>query len=340
MLCVCQVLNQSKGGRPRTVDTEKSARTRVLRKDPPGYAVKIATLFTTIIEEVNAAHNLELYPLTLSDVLPHLEEGCALLKAVDVSHETRVLAQSAINMVDEAGRACKAGVLGVLATPNDQGSIPHRRVVELSGMSSTHVRDARKNVMAGNLGTFGNQTKVQGVSRTGTPAAEKEATRQWMSNENPARSGDQQEICWMVKDKEDFYFEDYRSLPGQLAIYELALDLDHSLHSIKIPANSWERNIKTYNGIFIIYIYIYNIYIYFFFICDFVSSCCSETHTTCFRRKAQWRPRKAYRPPTSSAATHVCFSGKGIGRKCIGGGSRRHDFAGRSASRHFGSDWR
>jgi hypothetical protein len=71
-----------------------------------------------------------------------------------------------------------------------------------------------------------------------------------MEDENPARSGDQQTICWMIKDKEDFYFEDYRSLSGQISIYTLAMKFDPSLCDIESPANSWERNVKKYTGIF------------------------------------------------------------------------------------------
>lgn len=244
-----QVLYQSKGGRPTTVNTEKSVRARVLRKDPPGYASKVASLLTTVIAEVNSLHKLELSPLTLIDVLSQLEEGRALLKAVEVSRESRVLAQSALDMVAGAGRACKAGVVGVLATPNVEGSLPLHRLKVISGMSATHVKDSRKKVLGGDLGTFGNQSMVQNVNRDGISTTEKGATRIWMQDRNPARSGDQSKICWMIKDKEDFYFDEYRSLEGQFEIYELALRDDPSLRSrVQQPSNVWEHNLKKYTG--------------------------------------------------------------------------------------------
>lgn len=70
-----------------------------------------------------------------------------------------------------------------------------------------------------------------------------------MTQRNPARSGDKQEICWMDMDREDFYFDVYRSREGQFEIYELALkDNPDLLESIQKPRNGWERNLKNYSG--------------------------------------------------------------------------------------------
>jgi hypothetical protein len=70
-----------------------------------------------------------------------------------------------------------------------------------------------------------------------------------MTTRNPARSGDKKTICWMDMDREDFYFDVYRSLEGQCEIYELALKNDKALvESIRKPRNEWERNLKKYSG--------------------------------------------------------------------------------------------
>jgi hypothetical protein len=78
------------------------------------------------------------------------------------------------------------------------------------------------------------------------------ATRKWMAQVNAPRSGDKKTICWMVKDKEEFYFEDYRSATGQKAIIAIALDCEETgdklRHDAASPTNSWLRNVKTYIG--------------------------------------------------------------------------------------------
>ena len=55
--------------------------------------------------------------------------------------------------------------------------------------------------------------KASRLTRMAYNEAELVATKAWMTQQNPARSGDQKEICWMVKGRFDFYHEDYRSLP-------------------------------------------------------------------------------------------------------------------------------
>jgi hypothetical protein len=51
------------------------------------------------------------------------------------------------------------------------------------------------------------------LTRASFGEAEAVATQRWMARENPARSGDQKAICWMVKGRFDFYCENFRSLP-------------------------------------------------------------------------------------------------------------------------------
>ena len=90
------------------------------------------------------------------------------------------------------------------------------------------------------------------LSRTSWHDSEKEATIEWMQRENPSRSGDTKTICWMVKNKDDFYHEEYRSLGGQLEIIRIALDIYGELSAQARSAtrtsgkDRWLRNIATY----------------------------------------------------------------------------------------------
>jgi len=80
------------------------------------------------------------------------------------------------------------------------------------------------------------------------PELEAVATRRWMLGENPARSGDTKEICWMTKGADDFYHEDYRSVHAQCEIIKkaLALDGDELRAAAVDPKNVWERNVRIY----------------------------------------------------------------------------------------------
>ena len=77
---------------------------------------------------------------------------------------------------------------------------------------------------------------------------EQGATRAWMHEENPARSGDSKEICWMTKGKDDFYHEEYRSVHAQIEIITEALRLcgDELREAAERPKNQWERNVRIY----------------------------------------------------------------------------------------------
>jgi hypothetical protein len=55
----------------------------------------------------------------------------------------------------------------------------------------------------------------------------------------------------MNKCAEDFYFEEYRSVPAQLLIYRAAIEADPALsHRVRQKAtpNRWERNLRTFLG--------------------------------------------------------------------------------------------
>ena len=54
---------------------------------------------------------------------------------------------------------------------------------------------------------------------------EKTSVKKWFSEENPARSGDKKDICWMVKSKGDFYHENYRNVGSQCEMIKWALDV-------------------------------------------------------------------------------------------------------------------
>lgn len=71
-----------------------------------------------------------------------------------------------------------------------------------------------------------------------------------MREQNPARSGDTRDICWMVASRKEFYHETYRSPKGQISIIEHALRLhgDKLRRAAELPTKKWHRNVKTYCG--------------------------------------------------------------------------------------------
>jgi hypothetical protein len=67
---------------------------------------------------------------------------------------------------------------------------------------------------------------------------------------NPSRSGDKKLICWFTKPFEDYYFEDYRSREGQIAIMKQAVaDYPYLIQAAANPTNQWERNVSIYLGL-------------------------------------------------------------------------------------------
>jgi hypothetical protein len=290
---------------------------RVLRnaKGQKGLAFKMGHLVNTIVDQVNTVHNLDLYPLTTRDTLRHMSGGAALLKASASKKDSEVLAQAALDVVSSAGRACTAAVLGVLAQPNEQGSVSTAELVERTGFSKAHVNKSKKKVAGGDLGVFAQLSKhttarAQLLCRTRldpiygeclfgsdckylhdcqcckkgeTCAAfqckkwnkenarlsnirrmkktqellaqpimvselEQVATLRWMHKENPARSGDNKEICWMTKSADDFYHEEYRTPTAQREIIADALQLGgrELRAAAECPTNEWQRNVRTY----------------------------------------------------------------------------------------------
>jgi hypothetical protein len=98
-----------------------------------------------------------------------------------------------------------------------------------------------------NIRRMNKQQKLLGRP-TRVSEAEKVATRRWMNKENPARSGDNKAICWMTKGRDDFYYEEYRSVPAQCKIIKYALQLcgDDLEKAAERPKNEWERSVRTY----------------------------------------------------------------------------------------------
>jgi hypothetical protein len=87
------------------------------------------------------------------------------------------------------------------------------------------------------------------VQRRAIPVYEEFATKEWVYKKNPARSGDKKRIAWMTKSDEEFYFEDYRSVAGQIDIITAALKEHPDLRkaaSVDAPGNQWLRNVKKY----------------------------------------------------------------------------------------------
>ena len=78
--------------------------------------------------------------------------------------------------------------------------------------------------------------------------AEAFSTTTWMRKENPARSGDQKNICWMVKGRFDFYHENYTTVEAQVDIIKIALDRfgDELRAKARSQSNVWLRNVSVY----------------------------------------------------------------------------------------------
>jgi hypothetical protein len=75
------------------------------------------------------------------------------------------LAQAAREVVAVAGRACVGAVIGILATPNEEGKLSTDSVAKMAQRSASNIRHNRLEVERGHLGTFGNQNMVQHVTR-------------------------------------------------------------------------------------------------------------------------------------------------------------------------------
>ena len=123
--------------------------------EPPGYAMRVGGLFDEIISSINDIAGLNTAPLTLVDVLGCMEEGKAVLESMRTASDVRTLAQVATDSAEVVGHACNSGVIGMLASPNKQGTLSTARVSGLANVSPQYVRECRRRASAGELGTFG-----------------------------------------------------------------------------------------------------------------------------------------------------------------------------------------
>jgi hypothetical protein len=161
-----------KGGSVREMGV-KNVKRRVMRKD--GIASKAAVLFEQVIEEVNKGRDLELFPLTLVQVLSYMKEGKVVLALGVSTKDTRILAEAATKIVKSAGRASRATVVGLLATPNSEGQLSVQKIAELSGVSKSYISSSRaKQMVTGPkvFSTYTDQNMVNNVTRAGVPEIE------------------------------------------------------------------------------------------------------------------------------------------------------------------------
>jgi hypothetical protein len=98
-----------------------------------------------------------------------------------------------------------------------------------------------------------NARRVQTASRethATVSCMESVATRGWFTTQNPARSGDQKAICWMVKGFADFYHEEYRPVGAQVDIIRMALEIYgddlRDQATSKAAKNTWLQNVAKY----------------------------------------------------------------------------------------------
>ena len=115
------------GGRKETSNTAEQVRRRITRMSPPGYALRVGSLFADIISSVNDVARLDASPLTLVDVLGCMEDGKTVLASMQTASDVRTLAQAAVDSAAVVGSACKGGVTGMLASPNKQGQLSSQK---------------------------------------------------------------------------------------------------------------------------------------------------------------------------------------------------------------------
>ena len=136
----------------RSVDAAKRS---VLRGGvQPGLAKCMGNLFQEAIRQANKAYKLtDLFPLQLSHVLMHMDEGRPFLEATETKKEKEALADAAVAVVDKAGRTCRSSIVGVLGS-SVQGHLNTRRVAEITNSTVRYVQKAVKQSREGDQGAF------------------------------------------------------------------------------------------------------------------------------------------------------------------------------------------
>ena len=114
----------------------------------------MGNLFQEAIRQANKAYKLtDLFPVQLSHVLMHMDEGRPFLEATETKKEKEALADAAVAVVDKAGRTCRSSIVGVLGS-SVQGHLNTRRVAEITNSTFRYVQKALKQSREGDQGAF------------------------------------------------------------------------------------------------------------------------------------------------------------------------------------------
>jgi hypothetical protein len=156
-------------GAPTTRTDLKAVQRRVKRCDgTSGVCKKTGELFAAIIAQLNVVLAEETgFPklVTLEGVLKHMPEGVKLHQGLAQNVQTAVKAVAAGEMVASSKRATRGTLVGILAQPTPSGRLSTGEVSEMTGMSKSHVKQNRKQVTDGDLGTLGSLNKVPNGTR-------------------------------------------------------------------------------------------------------------------------------------------------------------------------------
>jgi hypothetical protein len=163
-------------GAPATRTDLKAVQRRVNRGDgQSGICKKTGELFAAIIAQLNEVlaeetgfQNL----VILEEVLKHMPEGAQLRQGLAQNAQTAVMAEASGAMVAASKRATKGTLVGILAQPNSQGQLSNDELRQMTGMSKSHIKQNRKKVTDGNLGTLGSLNKVPNGTRQACPESE------------------------------------------------------------------------------------------------------------------------------------------------------------------------
>jgi hypothetical protein len=163
-------------GAPTTRTDLKAVQRRVNRCDgTSGVCKKTGELFAAILTELNE----QLFRETgfkklviLEEVLKHMPEGAKLHQRLAQNVQMAVKAAAAGEMVASSKRATRGTLVGILAQSTSVGQLSTREVSELTGMSKSHVKQNRKKVTDGDLGTLGSLNKVPNGTHQACPESE------------------------------------------------------------------------------------------------------------------------------------------------------------------------
>lgn len=237
------------GRRPRIA--HDLVKRRVTRKG--GIADTVADAVVDLIEGINEAQGLQLFPLTEELLISRLSHGKELQVALKSRSNESAWANQCKKILGNVGPACKSAVIAMCTAPD----LDAHTIAEAANVTDRWVRVCRSKH---NDKNFFNSGKRKGEGphaasngRKSVPASEQAAVREFMLQENPARSGDTQPIAWMSKGRTDFYFEDYRSARGQLDIIAKAVNCPEHGEELRRQASAnskltcrWLKNVSLY----------------------------------------------------------------------------------------------